>query len=47
MLNELLSENCGKPYEQVANDTDRDFWMRANDAVEYGVVDMVLNRTKK
>ena len=42
MLNEVLSENCGKTYEQVALDTERDYWMRAKEAVEYGVVDVVL-----
>lgn len=47
MLNEILSDNCEKSYEQVANDTERDFWMRAKEAVEYGVVDMVLDKSKK
>ena len=44
MLNEILSENCEKDYEQVVKDTERDFWMRANEAVEYGVVDTILTR---
>lgn len=47
MLNELLSENCGKAYEQVVQDTERDFWMRAGEALEYGVVDAVLTGKKK
>ena len=47
MLNEVLSENCNKPYEQVVNDTERDFWMRATEAVEYGVVDVVLNNSRE
>lgn len=42
MLNQLLSENCDRPYEQVAQDTERDYWMRAKDALEYGVVDEIL-----
>ena len=42
MLNEVLSSNCNKPYEQVEQDTERDHWMRAAEAVEYGVVDAVL-----
>ena len=47
MLNEILSENCGKPLDQITNDTDRDFWMRAEEAVSYGVVDTILSRNKK
>ena len=47
MLNELLSKNCGKAYEQVVQDTERDFWMRAGEALEYGVVDAVLTGKKK
>ncbi len=47
MLNELLSENCGKAYEQVVQDTERDFWMRAGDALEYGVVDTILTKKGK
>ena len=46
MLNQLLSENCGKPLEQVAQDTERDYWMRAKEAVAYGVVDEVLTARK-
>lgn len=42
MLNTILSENCGKEYDQVAKDTERDYWMRAKEALEYGVVDMIL-----
>ena len=42
MLNEVLSTNCNRPYEQVEQDTERDHWMRAAEAVEYGVVDAVL-----
>ena len=47
MLNELLSKKCGKAYEQVVQDTERDFWMRAGEALEYGVVDAVLTGKKK
>lgn len=42
MLNELLSENCNRPYEQVVLDTERDYWLHANEALEYGIVDKVL-----
>ena len=42
VLNEILSQNCGKPIEQVEQDTDRDFWMKAYVAVEYGIVDKII-----
>lgn len=41
-LNKILSENTGKSYEQVCKDTDRDNWMSAKEAVEYGLVDSVI-----
>ncbi|MEE0945707.1 MAG: ATP-dependent Clp endopeptidase proteolytic subunit ClpP [Acutalibacteraceae bacterium] len=41
-LNKILSENTGKPIEQIAVDTDRDNWMTANEAQEYGIVDKVI-----
>ncbi len=43
-LNKILSENTGKPIEQVAADTDRDNWLSAEEAVEYGLVDKVMKR---
>ncbi len=42
MLNEILAENCGKELKQVVKDTDRDHWMRAAEAVKYGVADKIL-----
>ena len=41
-LNRILSENTGKPYEIVAQDTDRDNWMTADEAREYGLIDQVI-----
>ncbi len=41
-LNRLLAENTGKSYDQVCLDTDRDNWMSAKEAVEYGLVDSVI-----
>ncbi len=41
-LNKILSENTGKPLDQIAVDTDRDNWMTANEAQEYGIVDKVI-----
>ena len=43
-LNRILSENTGKPIEQIAVDTDRDNWLSAEEAVEYGLVDKVMKR---
>ena len=43
-LNEILAENCGQPYETVANDTERDNFMTAEEAVEYGLVDKIIEK---
>jgi ATP-dependent Clp protease, protease subunit len=40
-LNELMAELTGQPKERIAEDTDRDYWMSADDAVGYGLVDRV------
>ena len=41
-LNELLARNTGKPLEQVAADTERDHWLTAEEAKEYGLIDQVF-----
>ena len=41
-LNKILSQNTGKPLEQIAVDTDRDNWMTAAEAQEYGIIDKVI-----
>lgn len=38
----ILAENCGKSIDQVMKDFDRDYWMNADEAVAYGIVDAVL-----
>ena len=43
-LNKILSENTGKPLEQIEKDTDRDNFMDAMQAKEYGLIDEVMNR---
>ena len=43
-LNRILSEKTGKPYEQIEKDTDRDFFMTAQEAVEYGLIDKVFDK---
>ena len=42
-LNKILSENTGKPLEQVEKDTDRDNFLSASEAKEYGLIDEVMN----
>ncbi len=43
-MNEMLAQNCGQPYERVAQDTERDNWMSAQEAKEYGLIDAVMSR---
>ncbi len=43
-LNRMLAENTGKSVEQVAKDTDRDYFMGAQESVDYGVVDGILTQ---
>ena len=45
-INEILAERTGKSVEQVAEDTDRDYWMTAAEAVTYGLIDEVVERGK-
>lgn len=41
-LNRMLAENCGKDYEVVAADTERDNWKTAQEGLEYGLIDKVV-----
>ena len=41
-INEILSEHTGQPLERIEQDADREFYMSAEDAKEYGIVDEVL-----
>jgi ATP-dependent Clp protease, protease subunit len=43
-LNEILAERTGQPLERIQQDTDRDFWLSAEDAVKYGAIDEVRSR---
>ena len=40
----ILSDNCGKTVEQIMKDFDRDYWMSAREAVDYGIVDAILKK---
>ncbi len=43
-LNKILAENTGKPIEIIERDTERDFFMSAQEAMNYGVVDKILTK---
>lgn len=43
-LNRILAKNTGKPYEQVCLDTDRDNYLTAEEALEYGLVDKIVEK---
>lgn len=40
----ILADNCGKKIEQVLRDFDRDYWMDAKEAVDYGIVDQIIDK---
>src|SRR5882762_2615862 len=40
----ILAENCGKKFEQVMKDFDRDYWMDAKESIEYGIVDQLIEK---
>ncbi|MEM7773372.1 MAG: ATP-dependent Clp protease proteolytic subunit, partial [Cyanobacteria bacterium P01_A01_bin.37] len=43
-LNEWLASHTGQPLEKIQEDTERDFFMSADEAVEYGLIDQVIDR---
>ena len=43
MLNKILAENTGKSLEQIERDTDRDYFMTAEQALEYGIIDKIYS----
>lgn len=45
-LYEIIAEHSKMPYEKVASDSERDYWMTAAEAKEYGMIDKVLERSK-
>jgi ATP-dependent Clp protease, protease subunit len=40
----ILAENCGQTFEKVMADFDRDYWMDAEEAIKYGIVDKILDK---
>lgn len=45
-INKILSETTGKPIEQIAQDTERDHYMTAEEALEYGLIDGIMDKRK-
>jgi ATP-dependent Clp protease protease subunit len=45
-LNRLIARETGQPYEKVARDTDRNYWMSAEEAIAYGMVTRVIASAK-
>jgi ATP-dependent Clp protease protease subunit len=46
-LNKILAERTGQKLERIQNDTERDYFMSANEAREYGIIDEVISHPKK
>ena len=42
----IISDHSGKPFDEVERDSDRDYWMTAQEALAYGMIDKVLVRNK-
>ncbi len=47
ILNEILAQNTGQSYKKIARDTERDFFMSAEEAKEYGLIDQVLEKSAR
>lgn len=47
VLNEIIHEHTGQPMERIKHDTERDYYMSAKEAVEYGIIDEVLKLAEK
>jgi ATP-dependent Clp protease, protease subunit len=44
LLNEILARNTGQPLKKIEQDVERDFWLNADEAKKYGIVDKVINK---
>ncbi|MGF1534848.1 MAG: ATP-dependent Clp endopeptidase proteolytic subunit ClpP [Bernardetiaceae bacterium] len=45
-LSQMIADHSGRTYEEIVRDSDRDYWMKAKEAKEYGLIDEVLERQK-
>jgi len=43
-LYQIISKHTGQEYDKVYNDSDRDYWMKADKALKYGMIDEILTR---
>ncbi|RPG51858.1 MAG: ATP-dependent Clp protease proteolytic subunit [Gammaproteobacteria bacterium TMED1] len=46
-INKIISDETGRPIDQVEKDTDRDYWMSADEAIEYGIVSKIISSIKE
>jgi ATP-dependent Clp protease protease subunit len=46
-LYQIIADHSGNPYEKIEKDSDRDHWMTAKEALDYGMIDEVLDKVKK
>ena len=46
-LYRIISEHSGQPFDKVAKDSDRDYWMTAKEALDYGMIDKILTNENK
>jgi ATP-dependent Clp protease protease subunit len=46
-INEILAKHTGKPLDKIQKDTDRDYFMSSQEALEYGVIDEIVTKSKK
>ena len=46
-LYDILAQHSGQPYDKIYQDADRDYWMTAEEALAYGMIDEVLAKSDK
>ena len=46
-LYQIIADHSGQPFEKIEKDSDRDFWMTSQEALDYGMIDKVLTREKR
>jgi ATP-dependent Clp protease protease subunit len=47
MIRNIIAKHTGQPVEKIAHDTDRDFYLSAEQAIEYGIIDEILSQPAK
>ena len=43
----IIADHSGNPFEKIEKDSDRDYWMNSQEALEYGMIDKILFNEKK